>query len=645
MSISRTFTGLVKAAAWAGRFLLAASIAGIVWSAYRCVAGQYVSQGMWALVGVMLDITMGRVMAWGLLAAVAAFFLALALGLLPDRGKRAVALTMFLALFAVFGGLLLAIVSAGVSKGLPDNYIEAGVTVLIGNVLWPAFNLGVSSYEWNFWALILIVAGASLAASVAPVWVYSKLRGLKPADAAKEQIRAKSLWPLPAAFGAWGFALVLSWLLTPSPPAGAPSVLLVSIDTLRADHLGCYGYSEPTSPVLDELAGHGVVFEQAVALSPYTLPSHVTMLTGLHPMVHGVTKLTNSIPERTVLLGELFAAKGYSTGAVVSNPLLGPSFGFDQGFAYYEYNAEGTAGPAIESAERFLERNAGEPFFLFLHLFDPHHTYDAPDQDKELFRGADAEGFCQEIPFYEFRDKYRNASAQQRSDLVAAYDAEIHFSDRMLGRLLDKARELGVYEDLLVVVTSDHGEEFWDHGGLGHTVTLYDELLRVPLIVRFPGDRFAGGRVGAQVRLSDLPAFVAARAELSLPELSEGRDFIGLLASEDLLEPQAATGFTDMFGPARYCRRTVDLKWISQSSYKYGEDVEIHAERLFDLESDPLEQHNLALEEAELTELTAESNREEIQVLNDLSKVQGASDVHELDPATIERLRSLGYLQ
>lgn len=285
------------------------------------------------------------------------------------------------------------------------------------------------------------------------------------------------------------------------------SVVLVSIDTLRADHLPAWGYAGVLTPAIDALGRDGVTFLDAWAHVPLTLPSHVTLFTGLLPNVHGVRdNLGYAMPPAAASLPALLKARGYATGAAVSSYVLRRETGLDRGFdAYDDKLPPGGGAQSVATVQRagadttaaaldWLRAQAARPFFLFLHLYDPHEPYTPPEPYRSRFR--------------------------------LAYDGEIAASDAAVGGLVAELKRLGVYERALVVLTSDHGEGLGDHGEDGHGILLYREALHVPLIVKLPQGRRAGERVEARVGLADVLPTLASLLELPTPADLPGRPLL-----------------------------------------------------------------------------------------------------------------------
>ena len=316
------------------------------------------------------------------------------------------------------------------------------------------------------------------------------------------------------------------------PPIGeagdAPSVLYIVLDTVRADHFGCYGYERDTTPNLDALAAQGVVFERAISTSPWTLTSHVTLFTGRYPRDCSAD-WHEILDAEHATMAEVFAERGYATAGFVGNlRYCSGEFGIDRGFAHYEdfyfrpevVAAASSIGYALLNqvvgqpfhtlvrndagrvTDRFLAwQNAheGEPFFAFLNFYDAHAYCEAPAPHAGMFGpgGGDARD-------WNARDGAKEAERMQgfRND----YDACLHYIDAEIGRLLETLRERGVLDDTLVVLTADHGEQFGEHGLTGHGNSLYMPNLHVPLLIAMPGRVPSGKRVADFVSLRDVAA-------------------------------------------------------------------------------------------------------------------------------------------
>lgn len=277
-------------------------------------------------------------------------------------------------------------------------------------------------------------------------------------------------------------------------------VVLISVDTLRADHLQTYGYRRPTSPNLDLLGADGVVFNRTYASSPWTLPSHVSLLTSLFNINHGVHRPTDRMDESLVTLTEVLRQNGFSTSAITGGTLVSYLYGFSRGFDTYkegdgamDYN--NSAELVARSAAEWIENNKEKNFFLFLHTYQVHTPYDTPSPYGAMFLDPDAvwkRAHTTEI-FNGKKSIFKELSDAERRNLIGLYDAEIRYSDEaLLKPVVEKLKALGLYDDSMIIFTSDDGEEFFEHGSWDHGVHLYDESLRVPLVIKFPRSRFKG---------------------------------------------------------------------------------------------------------------------------------------------------------
>ncbi len=407
-------------------------------------------------------------------------------------------------------------------------------------------------------------------------------------------------------------------------------VVLISIDTLRMDHLGCYGYERPTSPRLDAtLCRDGVVFEQAIAHAPSTLPSHASMLTGLLPVHHGASfGRKRALPPEVVTLAERLAAHGYRTGSVNNGAQLNPSWGLAQGFELYRALSRDRMATITRHALAWLDEvlatGERERIFLFVHTYETHHPYTPSEEDLARFEASRYEGYLgRSVGYKELQRINRGNRPMSPRDLefiVDAYDAEIRSMDRGLGALLAGLEERGLYRDALVIFTSDHGEEFDEHGWVGwHSHTLYDELLRVPLVVKLPGERAAGRRVGHQVRLTDLVPTVLDVLGIEVPPGLDGTSLLPLVDGS----PEG---------------RRLAVSQRDESVSIRSRDWKLWDDRLFHLAADPGERVDVSAVQPRVVE-ALRARRDE--ALRDAAE---GADV-ELSKEEVERLKALGYLQ
>jgi len=349
-------------------------------------------------------------------------------------------------------------------------------------------------------------------------------------------------------------------------------IILYLIDTLRADHLGAYGYNRNTSPAIDRLAQDGLLFEYAYAQSSWTRPSVASLFTGLLPSRHGAVRRSHKLRSDVATLAEILLDSGYSTAAFVSNPNVIPVFGFGRGFENF-FDVEttqktGTADKVHAAVDEYLDLNSRHSQFLYIHTRDPHDPYSPPPPYDRRFQPQDAELVC----------------------IVARYDGEIAFNDSEFSKLIDRLKAEQRYDESLIIVTSDHGEEFLDHGNYWHGKTLYNEQLRVPLVIKLPHSYRRGTRVQHPVRLVDLlPTLTELVGSDPPPEL-DGTSFLHLFETDELGDYRPLLYAELDLGP-NVIESLIhgDRKIIRYRSAENGGSTQ-----LFDLRSDPLERWDLA---------------------------------------------------
>jgi arylsulfatase A-like enzyme len=373
---------------------------------------------------------------------------------------------------------------------------------------------------------------------------------------------------------------------------GAPrpiNVVIIAIDTLRADHLGCYGYPRATSPRMDALAREGVLFEHAIAQSPWTLPSFASMLTGVLPQRHGagqgkhcVARPCGALVPEFPLLSELFAAAGYRTGSFVSNGFAGEAVGLGRGFEKLGGSMAGIV--AVGDALRWMETHREEPLFVFLHLVEPHAPYGPPVPGSPGFVDPAYQGTIGLEVGGTTRLKFTDQADRRR--VIDLYDEDVFATDRLVGQVVDVLVRLGIDERTLVVLVSDHGEELFERGETGHGHSLYDELLHVPLILRYPGGS-PRGRVAHQVRAMDVFPTVLEAAGLVVPP---NLDAVSLDALAHGGPPRAAMATAI----AEFTFSGSELRGMRRASQKLVVAVDDGRAQLFDLVADPGETTDLA---------------------------------------------------
>ena len=459
------------------------------------------------------------------------------------------------------------------------------------------------------------------------------------------------LWPAPPAAAVAARA---------AAPAGAPNVLLIMVDTLRADHLSCYGSTRVRTPHIDALAAGGLRCANTFSQASWTRPSVATILTGLYPSSHGAIHKADILPDRVDTLAEVLQRGGYRTVGFANNANVSQAFNFQQGFDEYHYLAPdfffGASEPAAQLAlysglrlvrERFLARRvdvhnyyqpaetvtgevrrwldghpAGrEPLFLFVHYMDPHDPY--------FVHPFNGEGYA--------RVAHPNPPPEMADKLHGLYDGSVAYLDEHLGVLFDDLRRRGLWDRTLVILTSDHGEEFHEHGGWWHGTTLYDEQIHVPLLVK-PARPGAPGRVMEELATSlDIMPTILAAAKLPGPPTLQGH----VLPLDGGAPPARQSVFAeeDLEGNVLQAVRTREWKLVTANP---GNPRGLAPEELFDIPHDPGEHANAigkAPAEAEL--MRAELGQSVLQA----RAHAGATQQGGADAATQERLRALGYVE
>ncbi len=367
-----------------------------------------------------------------------------------------------------------------------------------------------------------------------------------------------------------GVAIAGGWWWSARSPQW--NILLITLDTTRADHLGCYGSETALTPNLDRLAAQGVLYEHAYTAVPITLPSHATMLTGLLPPEHGLRiNGTSRLPDSVPTLTEILQKEGYRTGAFVSSLVLDERFGLSRGFEQYDDRLdEGPDGPrperpaneTVASAIKWVQGASAEPFFCWVHLYDPHEPYE--DHPKE------------------FGDEFTGRP----------YDAEIAYMDQQIGRLLETLTSLGVDDQTFIVVAGDHGEGLGEHDEQTHGYLAYNSTMHVPLIIRAPGMPQSGSRISGPVSLVDVSPTILQALQKPLLSDTTGRDLLAD-AEQSSREPRACYGETEApFMEGGWC----PLRTWTTDRWKFIQSTQ---PELYDLQVDPSEQHNLVHEQAE----------------------------------------------
>lgn len=403
-------------------------------------------------------------------------------------------------------------------------------------------------------------------------------------------------------------------------------VILITVDTLRADRIGAYGYAKAETPVTDSLSSQGVTFERAIAQTPMTLPSHATILTGTYPLYHRVQDVVGHLPPEVPTLAEWFQGQNYRTAAFVAASVLSADWGLDRGFDRYDDEivaaaspsgridldrVERTAGDVVDRVLEWLAKQTSSRFFLWVHLFDPHDPYAPPE------------------PFAtRFKDR--------------PYDGEIAYVDQQLGRLMDALTQRGFFNPSLIVFTADHGESLGEHGERYHAFFLYDCSLHVPLILKLPQGGASqrvepGVRVANQVRSVDIAPTIVQIVGQRPPASMQGEGLLAYMLGR--------RGQADLpaYSETHYPR--IHFGWAPLFSLSNGKNKFIQApqEELYDLSADPGERSSLAATWQALAN-QLETQLREIRRKYRPPQEPGADAAASADAETLARLRSLGYV-
>jgi arylsulfatase A-like enzyme len=409
-------------------------------------------------------------------------------------------------------------------------------------------------------------------------------------------------------------------------PDERPNVLLISLDTLRADRLSTLGYDHETSPRLTDFAAGGVTFLHAMSHFPSTTASHMSMLTSLQPCAHGVLvpplqgPVGAGLSRAATTLAEALGAAGYTTIAITEDGLIQGDIGFDRGFdSYLDQVGRGDEplgmfAEGIERAERWLERRSDRPFFMFLHTYQPHGPFKVPPFHRDLVP----------VP----------ADASEVQRLSAEYDAGIRYTDDLLDAFLGQLARRGILDRTLVVITSDHGYEFGEHGGIGHARGVYEEQVHVPLIMRHPRFAHGGRRIQDVIALIDVAPTILSIVGAPRPPTFTGVDLRPLLEGRTM--PAREVFSEQLWGPRETLLRTDTRAWIQKTS----------GLQLYDITTDPTEQHDLAGERA----AEAADGGRRIAAFREACAAQAESfkasaTAGALDPGRTDALRALGYIE
>ena len=400
------------------------------------------------------------------------------------------------------------------------------------------------------------------------------------------------------------------------------NIIIFTIDTLRADHLECYGYENIQTPNINRLAREGILFEYNIAQAPLTLPSHASILTGTYPLFHGVRDNGGFYLEQNhITIAETLKGLGFTTGAFVAAFVLDSRWGLDQGFDYYFDNfdlskyktisldsVQRRGDEVLAEAYKWLEKNQQEKFFAWIHLYDPHTPYDPPEPYKDQYSDR----------------QYR------------LYDGEIAYVDQLMGEFREFMEEKDLLDKTVIVFTSDHGESLGEHKESAHGFFIYDAAVRVPLIIRFPENKLGSKVIESQVKSIDIMPTVLNLLGEPIPESIQGESFLPLILGKE--EKERPSAYSETYWP-RYHYGWSELKSLRKGRFKF---IDAPRPELYDVLEDPGEIDNIVNREATL----GHEMKRELESLIERYSAEGIEDAgpKKIDNDSLVKLQALGYI-
>jgi len=418
------------------------------------------------------------------------------------------------------------------------------------------------------------------------------------------------------------------------------NIILISIDTLRADHLGCYNYPRNTSPSLDKFRENAVLFRWCIAQSSSTLTSHASMLTSLIPSHHGAFFTRGqALPDNTQTMAELLKQKGYRTISFNDGGQIAPKYGLNQGFDRYESMSDNLKAEhlnfyrVVTKTMTWLDQNPDEKFFLFLHTYETHHPYTPKKRQLKLFESTYNGDLNWQITV-EMIERINKGEIkltdEDKQHINNTYDAEIRSMDESFGLLIDYLKKKKLYDNTLIIFTSDHGEEFGEHGTWAmHSHTLFNDQLHVPLLIKLPGSKFASRKVDHLVRGIDILPTVMDLLDEEMSKDFEGTSLVPLMKGI----PPKKLVFTIS---QRDMQKTYDSAYWSVTTRKW----KLYDSKLYDLLNDPGELKDIAGSHEDLKTNLQKYALKYIKRKNEKFPVKKVI----LDDDLREKLKSLGYL-
>jgi len=437
-------------------------------------------------------------------------------------------------------------------------------------------------------------------------------------------------------------------------------IILISIDTLRADHLGVYGYERDTSPNIDSLAAESAMFANVYATSPWTLSSHVSLLTSLNCVSHQVYLDNEKMDPDLVTVAEMLRVNDYYCSAFTGGGFVSAVFGFSDGFdSYYERTDEVLLDKAAElnfrDVARWIDSNKNKNYFLFIHTYQPHDPYACPAPYKTMFLSENSKWSHINLNGYLGGKNaiFKELPEDERQNIIDLYDAEIRYTDeKLIGPLIQKLKELALYDQTMIIFTSDHGEEFYDHGGWGHGHSLYDESLKVPLLIKFPESKYSGSKVENIISFVDVVPTILDEMGINSSRYDlDGKSLIPILEGKDkkdrIFLSDVGENILNMHLPQKIATNEGKTKLILNKTI-HRENREFFrfpppstkAVELFDLSSDPLENSNIVDQESSLANRIIDRIEE---IYKSAKRKKTGQAV--LDEELKKQLRALGYIK
>jgi arylsulfatase A-like enzyme len=466
-------------------------------------------------------------------------------------------------------------------------------------------------------------------------------------------------------FAYWENPIIYRNSFSNSQKSIQPNIILISLDTLRADHLKCYGYGRQTSPHMDRLGADGAIFTNAFSSTSWTLPAHISLLTSLDNRHHGVDKRNPYLDRSIATLADVLRKEEYFTCAITGGALVGQRFGFSQGFDFYREFMRSRRKPnsakiLYNHVNRWLDENKDRRFFLFLHTYQTHAPYSCPHPYNSFFFKDKKMPWTQgDIEKILFRPRprgkfpFNTLSPLERENIVDLYDGEIRFTDEVLIKpLIKKLKKLHLYENTMIILTSDHGEEFFDHRAWLHGHSLYNELLHIPLIIKFPQSKYKNMRLHNNVSIVDIMPTILDEMEIDFSGYNfDGVSLVDYLQNGEQ-EDQLILADVDSFKnpdilPAKIALFQNGYKLIMNNDF--GRPPEYYLPipppiakfELYDMQRDPTELHNLFDQKSAII-------RNLISKIPEIYRVRSkrpSAKRKEMDKDFEKTMRALGYIR